>query len=163
MLKFLAGAAAFALILVVAPAQAEAQQIVVPPCPQNADCHFRGEVHERESFRSWNSGGGGYPPPPVYAHPPQYYGGGGNRQQCGNRSGGWYVGVQSDEGSLCLGGGGQRGYSNQGGGYSNQSGGQGGGRRVVDPQAAAGCHARGGVIREHANGFTCYVDPNRRY
>lgn len=160
MIKFLAVVAAcFVLPMVVAPVQAEAQQIVVPPCPANADCHFRGGESVRESYRSWNNGGGGqYPPPPVYVYPqpqPQYYGGG-NRQQCGNRSGGWYIGVQSEEGSLCLGGGGgqRQGYASQGGGQ--------GSRRVVDPQAAAGCRAAGGEIREHANGFTCFVDPNRR-
>lgn len=161
MWKFLAAVAAFALVLVAAPVEAEAQQIVVPPCPSDADCHFRGGESVRESYRSWNNGGGQYPPPPVYnpypPPPPQYYGGnggGGYRQQCGNR-GSWYIGVQSQEGSLCLGGGGgnRQGYA--------QGGGQGS-RRVVDPQAAAGCRAAGGEIREHANGFTCFVDPNRR-
>lgn len=54
------------------PATAVAQniqpppQVVVPQCPQDADCHFHGEGHV---FEQYSSGGGQYPQP--------WYGGGG--------------------------------------------------------------------------------------
>lgn len=81
MLKFLAVVATLAFVFVADPMEVEAQQIAIPPCPSDADCHFRGSVHERESFRSWNNGGG-YPYPP-YTGGPYYSGGGGDRYALG--------------------------------------------------------------------------------